>query len=98
MTADLEALQSLLAEISELGAVAEDKGVTKIPSFDPIAEKARSFGIDIPAPATLDDLRTAVENACELVKAARTETAPAADPITSTSILGNQAGIPGDGP
>jgi len=98
MTANLEALQSLLLEISELGAAAEDKGVTKIPSFDPIVEKARGLGIDISAPTTLDDLRAAVENACEQGKDGANPAEAAANPVAATRILGNQAGMPGDGP
>lgn len=99
MNANLEELESLLAEISELGAAADDKGVNKIPSFDPILAKARCFGVDVPAPVpTLDDLRTAVENACEVLKTAPGDAGSAAHPMAATKILGNQAGMPGDGP
>jgi hypothetical protein len=97
MTAKLQALQSLLVDIADLGAVAEDQGINKIPSFDPLLEKARSLGIDITAPTTLDDLRTAVENACEAVKAEPEAKNPAAA-AGAKPIFGNKNGIPGDGP
>jgi hypothetical protein len=52
MNPKLQALETLLIEISELGAVAEDKGISRIPSLDPLLEKARSFGITIAGPTT----------------------------------------------
>jgi hypothetical protein len=96
MNGNLEALRSLLADISELGAVAEDQGISPIPSFDPLVERARSLGLDVPEPTTLDDLRAAVEAACKDldVDGGQANTGP----VASGPILGNEWGIPGAGP
>jgi hypothetical protein len=98
MSVDLQAMESLLLEICEEGAEAEDKGINRIPSFDPLIAKARYLGIDVPVPATLDDLRSAVENACEAAKSETDEAASGKPVIVAAKILGNEAGIPGDGP
>jgi hypothetical protein len=97
MTEDLQALESLLLEICDVGAVAEDKGINRIPPLDPLLEKARSLGIEVPAPATLDELRTAVENACEAARAGSNGVRPD-NLVAAAHILGNKNGIPGDGP
>lgn len=95
MNTALPAMQSLLLEICEFGATTEEKGIVKLPSFNDLVEKARNLGIDISSSATLDDLRTAVEDAC--TNAMDSATA-AENPINAKMILGNEAGIPGDGP
>lgn len=94
MAADLKDLQTLLVEISEFGAIVEDHEIFNISHLEPLLAKARSLGIVINAPATVDDLRTAVEDACRRAKDAAAEKAP----ITARDILGNETGIPGDGP
>ena len=93
MAADLKDLQTLLVEISEFGAIVEDHEIFNISHLEPLLAKARSLGIDIHAPATVDDLRTAVEDACRQAKDDANHA-----PITARDILGNEAGIPGDGP
>lgn len=94
MAADLKELQTLLVEISEFGAIVEDHEIFNISHLEPLLAKARSLGIDIHAPATVDDLRTAVEDACTQAHGEAADKAP----VTTRDILGNEAGIPGDGP
>lgn len=98
MTANLDELQTLLVEIGAFGAVVEDHEIFKISSLNPLIAKARSLGVVVPAPGTLDDLREAVENACEQVHAGATGGDAGRAPITAKDILGNDSGIPGDGP
>lgn len=95
MHTELQAMQSLLLEICELGATTEEKGIVRLPSFNDLAEKARNLGIPVSDTATLDDLRAATENACTNA----TESATAdQNPVKAKMILGNETGIPGDGP
>lgn len=65
MTEELRMKQQLLADIHELGAEMEEKGITRPPPLDHLLHRAQALGISIGADATLDDLRTAVEAACE---------------------------------
>lgn len=94
MAAELNELQILLVEIGAFAAVVEDHEIFKISSLDPLIARARSLGVIVPAPGTLDDLRGAVEMACGQAQDGGTESAP----ITARDILGNASGIPGDGP
>ena len=68
MAANLELLESLLVELSEMGATLEEKGITSMPSLTPLVAKAQSLGIRIPSTVSLDDLRSAVEEACARLK------------------------------
>lgn len=96
MNANAEALRSLLADISELGAVAEDQGINRIPSFDPMVERAHGLGLEVPSPATLDDLFAVVEAAYADLEVGATR--PNGDPSPSNPALGNTRGVPGAGP
>lgn len=98
MAADLNELQTLLVEIGAFAAVVEDHEIFKISSLDPLIARARSLGVVVPAPGALDDLRSAVENACRQAQGGATERDADAAPITARDILGNESGIPGDGP
>ena len=98
MAADLNELQTLLVEIGAFAAVVEDHEIFKISSLDPLIARARSLGVAVPAPGTLNDLRSAVENACRQAQGGATGSNPNSGPITARDILGNESGIPGDGP
>lgn len=98
MTANLQALESLLSELSEVGAMLEEKEITSAPSLTPLVAKAQSLGIRISSDANLDDLRSAVEEACERVKSGGIGLETSARPISTKEILGNTSGIPGEGP
>ena len=98
MTANLEALESLLVELSEIGATLEEKEITSMPSLTPLVAKAQHLGLHIPNSTSLDDLRSAVEDACERLKTGRTGRETAGQPISTKEILGNASGIPGEGP
>ena len=98
MTAGLKELQTLLVEIGEFGAVAEDHEITKRSTLNPLIDKARSFGIKVSDQVTSDELRDAVEEACMRTKNSQQTTGSEENPITAKDILGNTAGIPGDGP
>ena len=65
MTEELRMKQELLVDIYALGAEMEEKGISKPPPLDHLLRRAQELGIDAGADATLDDLRTAVEAACE---------------------------------
>jgi hypothetical protein len=67
MTEELRMKQELLVDIYALGAEMEEKGIAKPPPLDHLLRRAQELGIgiDAGADATLDDLRTAVEAACE---------------------------------
>ena len=95
MTAEIQAMQSLLLEICDLGATTEEKGITKLPPFNHLIQKAQDLGIGVPSSATLDDLRAAVESACTNAMA---DDAVVENPIKAKMILGNETGMPGDGP
>jgi hypothetical protein len=95
MAAELQAMQSLLLEICDFGATTEEQGIVKLPSFKQLIQKARDLGIEVSNSATLDDLRASVENACTDAMAADTAVE---NPIKVKMILGNEAGVPGDGP
>lgn len=98
MTANLELLESLLAELSEMGATLEEKGITPVSSLTPLVAKAQHLGIRIPSAASLDDLRSAVEAACEGLRIGGVGMETAGHPISTKEILGNASGIPGEGP
>ena len=98
MAADLNELQTLLVEIGAFAAIVEDHEIFKISSLDPLIARARSLGVVVPAPGTLDDLRGAVEKACGHAQGGATESGAGSAPITARDILGNESGIPGDGP
>jgi hypothetical protein len=95
MAAEIQAMQSLLLEICDLGATTEEKGITKLPPFNQLIQRAQDLGIGVSSSATLDDLRTAVENACTDAMAGDTAVD---NPIKVKMILGNETGVPGDGP
>ena len=98
MAANLELLESLLAELSEMGATLEEKGITSVPSLTPLIAKAQLLGIRIPSGANLDDLRSAVEEACERLRTGGVGMESPGHPISTKEILGNASGIPGEGP
>lgn len=98
MAANLELLESLLVELSEVGATLEEKGITSPPSLTPFAAKAQHLGIRIPRTANLDDLRSAVEQACERLRNGGVGMEFSGHPISTKEILGNSSGIPGEGP
>lgn len=98
MTANLEALESLLSELSEMGATLEEKEITAAPSLTPLVAKAQHLGIRIHSTANLDDLRSAVEQACEQLRTGKVGMETAEHPISTKEILGNASGIPGEGP
>jgi hypothetical protein len=85
-------LENLLEELTELGAAAEEKGISSPPPLTPYLQKARDLGVAAPADASLDGLRDAVEAACAAGGA------DAGSPISAREIFGNEKGIPGDGP
>lgn len=85
-------LEKLLQELTELGAVAEEKGISSPPPLSPYLQKARDLGIAVPVDISLDGLRDAVEAACA------SNSMTAASPISAREIFGNEKGIPGDGP
>lgn len=91
----MEALGTLLADIADLGAVAEDHGINRLPPLDPLTARARELGVDVPVPATLDDLREAVEAHCRH----RDEVyGLATNHHLRDQVLGNESGAPGGGP
>ena len=98
MVANLELLKSLLAELSGMGATFEEKGITSTPSLTPLVAKAQYLGIRIPSGANLDDLRAAVEQACDQLRAKGVGMETAEHSISTKEILGNASGIPGKGP
>ncbi|SMP79705.1 hypothetical protein [Noviherbaspirillum suwonense] len=98
MVTGSNALQALLMEICEFGAAAEDHEITEHWSLLPLTEKARNLGVMVPAQATLDELRDAVEAACTQAEDAGQAGISERSPIATRDILGNEAGIPGDGP
>ena len=98
MTANLQVLESLLSELSEVGALLEEKGITSAPSLTPLVAKAQTHGIRISSEANLDDLRAAVEAACGRLKNRGIGLETSARPISTEEILGNTSGIPGEGP
>jgi hypothetical protein len=98
MAAGLNELQALLMELYEFGAQAEDHEITKRFSLGPLIEQARNLGIMVSANMTLDELRDAVEEACERTRNGQSATGLQGTPIVAKDIFGNEAGIPGDGP
>lgn len=98
MAKNRELLESLLVELSEMGATLEEKGITSMPSLTPLVAKAQHLGIRIPNAASLDDLRSAVEDACERLRTGGAAMETAGHPISTKEILGNVSGIPGEGP
>ena len=98
MAANLALLESLLAELSEMGATLEEKGITPAPSLAPLVVKAQHPSIRIPSAANLDDLRSAVEEACEQLRTPGVGKKTAGHPLPTKEIPGNTSGIPGEGP
>jgi hypothetical protein len=99
MDTKLDALESLLVELFELGAAVEEKGVTSRLSLGPLVEKAEYLGLPVTSSTSLDDLCSAVENACAHARATYGQPDGGDHhPLTAKDILGNEAGIPGDGP
>jgi hypothetical protein len=81
-----------------MGATLEEKGITSMPSLTSFAAKAQHLGIRIPSTANLDDLRSAVEQACEQLRTGGVGMETAGHPVSTKEILGNASGIAGEGP
>ena len=91
MDARLEELEQLLMELADIGAAAEERGIISAPPVEGLAQRARELGVDLPPGAGLDQLRAAVEAACA---GQGGETGHA----IAREILGNERGVPGEGP
>ena len=92
MNTNLQALQSLLQDLSDFGVMAKDQDVNYLDKFDPLLERAHSLGVVTDRPTTLGALRQAVQTACAA------DDAPAGRHDITAHILGNREGVPGDGP
>jgi hypothetical protein len=91
MDARLDALERLLVELTDMGAAAEERGIASAPPVEGLAQRARELGVKVPADADLDQLRAAVEAACA-------GNGSAAGHAVAREILGNERGVPGEGP
>ena len=91
MDARRDALERLLAELTDLGAAVEERGISAAPPLEALAQRARDLGVALPPGASLDALRDAVEAAC-----AGEGDAPGHR--VAREILGNDRGLPGEGP
>jgi len=91
MDGRLDELERLLADLSDIGAAAEERGIIAAPPLEGMAQRARDLGIAVPPDAGLNGLREAVEAAC-----AGPENGPAHR--VAREILGNERGLPGEGP
>lgn len=98
MDARRNALEGLLLELTELGAAAEEKGISSQPPLAPLLARAAALGIALPANAGFDELRDAVEAACAAGNTDGAQGAADGQPVHAREILGNEQGIPGDGP
>lgn len=91
MDARLNELERLLAELTDMGAEAEERGIIAAPPVEGLAQRARDLGVAVPPGAGLDALREAVEAACA-------SEGDGADHRVAQEILGNERGVPGEGP
>jgi len=91
MDARLDELEQLLAELTDMGAAAEERGIIAAPPLEGLAQRARELGVNVPQGAGLDALRDAVETACA-------ERGNGAGHQVAREILGNERGVPGEGP
>jgi hypothetical protein len=91
MNARLDELERLLAELTDMGAEAEERGIVSAPPVEGLAQRARDLGVAVPPGADLDALRGAVEAAC----AGEGE---GTGHRVAREILGNERGVPGEGP
>ena len=91
MDARRDALERLLVELTELGAAAEERGIAAAPPLEGLAQRARDLGVALPPGASLDALRDAVEATC-----AGEGNLPGHR--VAREILGNDRGVPGEGP
>lgn len=91
MDARLDELERLLAELTDLGAAAEERGIIAAPPLEGLAQRARDLGVTAPPGAGLDALRDAVEAACA-------QQGNGAGHRVAREILGNERGVPGEGP
>jgi hypothetical protein len=91
MDARLDELERLLAELTDLGAEAEERGIIAAPPVEGLAQRARDLGVAVPPGAGLEELRMAVEAACA-------GNGGGANHAVAREILGNERGVPGEGP
>ena len=91
MDARLDELERLLAELTDMGAAAEERGIVSAPPVEGLAQRARDLGVAVPPGAGLDALRDAVEAACA-------EQGNGPGHRVAREILGNERGVPGEGP
>lgn len=91
MDARLEGLERLLMELTDMGAEVEERGIVSAPPVEGLAQRARDLGVAVPPGTGLDELRDAVEAAC----AGDRDTSGHA---VAREILGNERGVPGEGP
>lgn len=91
MDARLDQLEQLLAELTDMGAAAEERGIIAAPPLEGMAQRACDLGVAVPSDAGLDALREAVEAACA-------ERGNGAGHRFAREILGNERGVPGEGP
>ena len=91
MDARLDELERLLAELTDLGAEAEERGIVSAPPLERLAQRARDLGAAVPPGAGLEELRMAVEAACA-------GNGGGANHAVAREILGNERGVPGEGP
>ena len=91
MDARLEGLERLLMELTDMGAEAEERGIVSAPPLEGLAQRARALGVAVPPGTGLDELREAVEAACD-------GDGDQSGHAVAREILGNERGVPGDGP
>jgi hypothetical protein len=91
MDARLDELERLLAELTDMGAAAEERGISAAPPVEGLAQRARDLGVDLPPGAGLDALRDAVEAACA-------GEGNGSGHRIARETLGNERGVPGEGP
>lgn len=91
MDARLDELERLLAELTDMGAAAEERGIVAAPPLEGLAQRARDLGVNVPPGVSLDALREAVEAACA-------ERGNGTGHRFAREILGNERGVPGEGP
>ena len=91
MDARLDGLERLLMDLIELGAAVEERGIVNAPPLEGMARRGRDLGVDLPPGAGLEELRAAVEAACA-------GNGGAAGHAAAREILGNERGVPGEGP
>jgi len=91
MDARLDELEQLLMELADIGAAAEERGIISAPPVEGLAQRARDLGVDLPPGVGLDQLRATVEAACA-------GHGGEAGHAIAREILGNERGVPGEGP